>query len=154
GRSAHEATNPFRRPQTSAAQLVQADATATQPLPTSMVRVAGPQPPVADKPQVKRTTTLRTLAPGPSPAALPEAPPTAPVEAHVPDPVKVLPPSAVSRGPVLPVPPRDEEKFQYVRRNAWILTLFSVTSFPLLVFSQVRLMIQYHWFWIYSPCIL
>jgi cellulose synthase (UDP-forming) len=29
-----------------------------------------------------------------------------------------------------------------------------VASFPLLLFSQVRLMIQYHWFWIYSPFIL
>ena len=38
--------------------------------------------------------------------------------------------------------------------NAWILTLFSVASFPLLLFSQVRLMIQYHWFWIYSPFVL
>ncbi len=55
---------------------------------------------------------------------------------------------------MLPVPPRDDEKFRYVRRNAWILTLFSVASFPLLLFSQVRLITQYHWFWIYSPCIL
>ena len=38
--------------------------------------------------------------------------------------------------------------------NAWILTLFSVASFPLLLFSQVRLMLQYHWFWIYSPCVM
>ena len=41
-----------------------------------------------------------------------------------------------------------------MRRNAWLLTLFSVASFPLLLFSQVRLMLQYHWFWVYSPFVL
>jgi cellulose synthase/poly-beta-1,6-N-acetylglucosamine synthase-like glycosyltransferase len=63
-------------------------------------------------------------------------------------------PPPVPDGAVLPVPPRDSEKFQYVRRNAWLLTLFSVASFPLLLFSQIRMMIQYHWFWIYSPFVL
>ena len=67
-------------------------------------------------------------------------------------PKAVLRPPA-PRAPVGPVLPRGEEKFRHVRRNAWMLTLFSVASFPLLLFSQVRLMIQYHWFWIYSPCI-
>jgi cellulose synthase (UDP-forming) len=60
----------------------------------------------------------------------------------------------VKSGPPLPEPPRDDEKYSYVRRNAWILTLFSVTSFPLLIFSQVRLMLEYHWFWVYSPCVV
>jgi cellulose synthase (UDP-forming) len=55
---------------------------------------------------------------------------------------------------VLPVPPHDDEKFRYVRRNAWILTVFSVASFPLLLFSQIRLMLQYHWFLVYSPCVV
>ena len=55
---------------------------------------------------------------------------------------------------MLPAPPRDEEKFQYIRRNAWVLTLFSVASFPLLLVSHARLMLQYHWFWMYSPFVL
>lgn len=36
-------------------------------------------------------------------------------------------------GTILPVPPRDNEKFKYVRRNTCILTLFSVSSFLLLL---------------------
>ncbi len=60
---------------------------------------------------------------------------------------------AKPQGPPLPVPPDDDEKFRYVRHHAWMLTLFSVASFPLLLFSQVRLMLQYHWFWVYSPCV-
>src|SRR5919201_463704 len=56
------------------------------------------------------------------------------------------PPPSPRPGLVLPVPPRDDEKYRYVRRNAWMLTLFSLASFPLLLFSQVRLMFQYHWF--------
>jgi cellulose synthase/poly-beta-1,6-N-acetylglucosamine synthase-like glycosyltransferase len=61
------------------------------------------------------------------------------------------PPPRTFAGPVLPVPPRDDEKYSYVRRHAWILTAGSVASFPLLLFSQVRLMLQYHWFWLYAP---
>ena len=55
---------------------------------------------------------------------------------------------------MLPVPPSDDEKFRYVRRNAWILTLVSVASFPLLLFSQTRLMLEYHWFWVYIPFVV
>src|SRR4029077_6967910 len=69
-------------------------------------------------------------------------------------PPKAPPRPAALLGPVLPVPPRHGEKFRDVRRHAWSLSLVSVASFPLLLFSQVRLIIQYHWFWIYSPCIL
>ena len=61
---------------------------------------------------------------------------------------------AKPQGPVLPAPPDDDEKFRYVRHHAWILTLFSVASFPLLLFSQIRLMLQYHWFLVYSPCVV
>jgi cellulose synthase (UDP-forming) len=57
-------------------------------------------------------------------------------------------------GPVLPVPPRDDEKYSYVRRHAWLLTLCSAASFPLLLFSQVRLMMHYHWFWFYAPFVI
>jgi cellulose synthase (UDP-forming) len=57
-------------------------------------------------------------------------------------------------GPVLPVPPDDREKFSYVRRHAWILTAGSLASFPLLLFSQGRLMVRYHWFWVYAPLVV
>jgi cellulose synthase (UDP-forming) len=52
---------------------------------------------------------------------------------------------------VLPVPPHDSEKFAYVRRHTWVLTLCSVLTFPPLVYSQVRLFIQSPWFLLYLP---
>jgi cellulose synthase (UDP-forming) len=52
---------------------------------------------------------------------------------------------------VLPVPPHDTEKFSYVRRHAWVLTLCSLLTIPPLVFSQVRLFIDSPWFLIYAP---
>ncbi len=48
--------------------------------------------------------------------------------------------------PVLPVPPDDSEKYSYIRRHSWLLVLGSLASFPLLLWSQMRLMAQYHWF--------
>jgi cellulose synthase (UDP-forming) len=64
------------------------------------------------------------------------------------------PPKPTPPTPILPEPPRDNEKYQYIRRNAWILTVFSLASFPLLLFSQVRLMLQFHWFLFYSPFVV
>ncbi len=63
-------------------------------------------------------------------------------------------PEADPAGPVLPVPPREDEKYRYIRRYAWLLTVFSVASFPLLLFSQTRLMLHYHWFWLYAPFVI
>jgi len=117
-----------------------------------MVHVAGLQTSVAGKPQPGKTAMLRALAPEAPLTAVPKAPPDGPFRAK--DLPQTASPPPAPRDPVLPVPPRDDEKFRYVRRNAWMLTLFSAASFPLLLFSQVRLMIQYHWFWVYSPCIL
>src|ERR1039457_3739913 len=56
------------------------------------------------------------------------------------------PPQMVVNGLVLPTPPEDEEKYRYVRRYAWLITFLGGASFPLLVFSQVRMMLLYHWF--------
>jgi cellulose synthase (UDP-forming) len=84
-----------------------------------------------------RATPAAAPQPAPSPASQPEmAPATGPA------------------GPVLPVPPRDDEKYRYVRRGAWLLTLASLASFPLLLFSQARLMMEYHWFWFYVPFVI
>ena len=52
---------------------------------------------------------------------------------------------------VLPVPPSGKEKYSYVRRHSWILTLSTVLTFPPLVFSQVRLFMDSPWFLLYAP---
>ena len=64
------------------------------------------------------------------------------------------PPQMVVNGLVLPTPPEDEEKYRYVRRYAWLITFLGGASFPLLVFSQVRMMLLYHWFWLYGPFVI
>ena len=87
----------------------------------------------------------------PRPRAAPAASPRpVPVPGQPPGP----PGDEVALGPVLPVPPGDDEKYRYIRRGAWILTLASVASFPLLLFSQTRLMLQFHWFWFYVPFVI
>jgi cellulose synthase (UDP-forming) len=60
-------------------------------------------------------------------------------------------PEAVHDGQALPSPPTDDEKYSYVRRGAWLVTLLGTLSFPLLLYSQMRMMIQFHWFLLYSP---
>jgi len=64
--------------------------------------------------------------------------------------------SAAEQAPqwVLPEPPRDDEKYKYVRQWAWVLSLGSAVTFPLLLLSQTRLMLEYHWFWFYSPFVV
>jgi cellulose synthase (UDP-forming) len=111
--------------------------------------------PVADPP----AELVPVPAPGPQLAveALPtvEAPAEVVPVPHTSPPAvapsAAAPPRSAPPGPVLPVPPSDDEKYSYVRRYAWILSVGSAASFPLLLFSQVRLMLQYHWFWFYAP---
>jgi cellulose synthase (UDP-forming) len=52
---------------------------------------------------------------------------------------------------VLPSPPRDDEKYSYVRRRAWVLTIISAFSFPPLILGQLILVLHDHWFWLYAP---
>ncbi len=87
----------------------------------------------------------------PQPRTVPAA---NPASALAPDNPPEPPAGEVALGPVLPVPPRDDEKYRYIKRGAWILTLASVASFPLLLFSQTRLMLQFHWFWFYVPFVI
>ena len=54
---------------------------------------------------------------------------------------------------VLPVPPSDAEKFSYVRRHTWVLTVFSILTFPPLIYGQVRLVPESPWFLLYVPFI-
>jgi cellulose synthase/poly-beta-1,6-N-acetylglucosamine synthase-like glycosyltransferase len=53
--------------------------------------------------------------------------------------------------PVLPVPPTDTEKYTYVRRHGWVLTVFAVLSLPPLVYGQVRMVGNSIWFAVYIP---
>ncbi|HEY4463263.1 MAG TPA: glycosyltransferase family 2 protein [Streptosporangiaceae bacterium] len=53
--------------------------------------------------------------------------------------------------PVLPVPPDDREKYSYVRRHNWILTVCTVLTFPPLVYSQIRMFQDSPWFLFYAP---
>ena len=66
--------------------------------------------------------------------------------------VKSAPRGALA--PVLPAPPQDSEKYAYVKRHAWVLTLCSLLSFPPLVYSQLRMMQGFSWFWWYAPFVL
>jgi cellulose synthase (UDP-forming) len=52
---------------------------------------------------------------------------------------------------VLPRPPLNSEKYRYVKHNTWVLTICSTGSFPLLLFSQLLLMVHYHWFLVCVP---
>jgi cellulose synthase (UDP-forming) len=105
----------------------------TDGTPQSRLTVAAPPPVTARVPAAAVTTAPRRAR-------------TAPYGRNAPP-----PPAAKPAGPVLPVPPDDREKYSYIRRHAWLLTLGSLASFPLLLFSQIRLMWQYHWFWFYVP---
>jgi len=53
--------------------------------------------------------------------------------------------------PVLPVPPRDTEKYAYVRRHVWVLTLCAAVSLPPLLYGQVRMIDNSPWFGVYIP---
>ena len=106
--------------------------------------VAAPAAPQADE-----TAAANVAVPLPR-----TAPAASPAPAPAPDQPPEPPGGEVALGPVLPVPPRDDEKYRYIKRGAWILTLASLASFPLLLFSQTRLMLHFHWFWFYVPFVI
>ena len=62
-----------------------------------------------------------------------------------------IPRVPVASSVVLPVPPTDKEKYSYVRRHSWILTVCTVLTFPPLVYSQIRLFADSPWFLLYGP---
>ena len=62
-----------------------------------------------------------------------------------------IPRVPVGSSVVLPVPPTDKEKYSYVRRHSWILTVCTVLTFPPLVYSQIRLFEDSPWFLLYAP---
>jgi cellulose synthase/poly-beta-1,6-N-acetylglucosamine synthase-like glycosyltransferase len=64
--------------------------------------------------------------------------------------VRARPPATVP-GLVLPQPPTDREKYSYVRRHAWVLTICTLLAFPPLVYSQIRMFEDSRWFLLYAP---
>jgi cellulose synthase (UDP-forming) len=62
-----------------------------------------------------------------------------------------VPPPAVPPPIPLPVPPSRTEKYRYIVRRLWILTLCSVVSFGCLALSQVRLANANPLLWVYMP---
>jgi cellulose synthase/poly-beta-1,6-N-acetylglucosamine synthase-like glycosyltransferase len=80
---------------------------------------------------------------------------TAPLPKQDKRPVKATPSDRGQAGHlVLPVPPSDAEKFSYVRRHSWVLTLFSMLTFPPLIYGQIRLVAESPWFLLYLPFIV
>ncbi len=61
------------------------------------------------------------------------------------------PPARREVVPVLPTPPLDEEKYSYVRRHVWVLTLCGALGFPALVYSQARMIENSPWYLLYAP---
>jgi cellulose synthase (UDP-forming) len=55
---------------------------------------------------------------------------------------------------VLPVPPSDKEKYSYVRRHTWVLTLSQLVAFPPLIYSQFLLLGSSPWYLLYAPFVL
>jgi cellulose synthase (UDP-forming) len=53
--------------------------------------------------------------------------------------------------PVLPVPPTDAEKYSYVRRHVWLLSVFAALSVPPLLYGQLRMVLNSTWFYVYVP---
>jgi cellulose synthase/poly-beta-1,6-N-acetylglucosamine synthase-like glycosyltransferase len=92
-----------------------------------VVRRARPQE--AEKPPARH----RRIGEAPEPAAAPR-----PVRVPV-------------HQPVVPDPPNDREKYAYLGRHAWILTICSVLTFPPLIYSQVRMTEESRWFLAYAP---
>ena len=142
----HAAGSPPAVPQALANGTATAShANATSPAPAAVVNGAAV------------IATARPVAIRPNPAAPPATPATrAPGTKTVarrtraqPAPVSLSP-----AGVVLPSPPRDAEKFAYVRRHVWVLTLSTVLTFPPLVFSQIRMFQDSHWFLFYAPFML
>ncbi|MFG2869748.1 glycosyltransferase family 2 protein [Streptomyces sp. NPDC048338] len=60
-------------------------------------------------------------------------------------------PDGTIRGGLLPVPPSDAEKYGYVRRRLWCLTLTSLVSVGCLAVSQYRLIASTPALWGFAP---
>lgn len=59
-----------------------------------------------------------------------------------------------AHGGLLPQPPTDREKYAYVKRHLWVLTLSSLISFVCLVLSQFKLAASTPLLWVYVPLLV
>ena len=160
GRGSRQSTTPKHRKNSHSHNPVPRDTAAPSlPAPQApevLVPVPGSRPARArgSRPARARGSTP-ARARGSTPAPVLGSTP-APVlgSTPAPDPSPVLQAWPDLPAPLLPVPPVDSEKYSYVRRHAWVLTLCSAVSFPSLVYSQVELIRRYEWFWVYAPFML
>ncbi|MFJ4677236.1 glycosyltransferase family 2 protein [Kitasatospora sp. NPDC088783] len=62
-------------------------------------------------------------------------------------------PGAAKPG-LLPLPPDDREKYSYVKRYNWVLTLSSLIGFVFVAYSQIDTARHSLWIWVFSPVLL
>jgi cellulose synthase (UDP-forming) len=55
---------------------------------------------------------------------------------------------------VLPLPPSEPEKYAYVRRHQWFLTLWALACFPPLIYTQYAIIRATGWYWLVPPFLL
>jgi cellulose synthase (UDP-forming) len=86
----------------------------------------------------------------PVPAALPEREDAAGRLTAVPAraPAPAAPPALE---PVLPVPPTETEKYSYVRRHQWFLTLCALVCFPPVIYTQYEIVRATGWYFLFLP---
>jgi cellulose synthase (UDP-forming) len=108
--------------------------------------------PRSARPETAAKHRKTTVAREPAPPRQPTAPEHNPAAHGIEAPRRPAAPAGPD--PVLPLPPSDREKYAYVRRHSWVLTLCSALCFPVLVYSQVEMIKRYPWFWIYAPFVL
>ncbi|MDH6575196.1 cellulose synthase (UDP-forming) [Kitasatospora sp. MAP5-34] len=62
--------------------------------------------------------------------------------------------AAPRRSGLLPAPPDDREKYSYVKRYSWVLTLSSLVGFGFVFYSQLDTARHSMWIWLFSPVLL
>jgi cellulose synthase (UDP-forming) len=139
---------PPRPASGNAVQLASADSLTARPA-DAVVEDRMTQPLPAVRKSTAKIAPLREVPPADKPAPPPGQ---AAGKLRVAPPPSGRPtPQLASTGQGMPTPPLDEEKYRYNRRYAWLVTVLGVGSFPLLMYGQIRMMLHYHWFWLYSP---
>jgi len=65
-----------------------------------------------------------------------------------------LPDSEPEPQAVLPLPPSEAEKYAYVRRHQWLLTLCALVCFPPVIYTQYAIVRATGWYWLLPPFLL
>jgi cellulose synthase (UDP-forming) len=90
---------------------------------------------------------LKSFRRAPAQAAAP-AQAVAPAQAAIPVPA---PAPVLPRALALPVPPTDAEKYSYVHRHQWLLTLCALICFPPVIYTQYAIIRATGWWWLFPP---